>query len=57
VFNPFTIGISQKLAELPLFSGALPRILLFFVGYGILALFLSKYAKKIDAHPESSPVY
>ena len=57
VFNPFTIGISQKLAELPLFSGALPRILLFFAGYGILALFLNKYAKKIDKHPESSPVY
>jgi len=35
VFNPFTIGISQKLAELPLFSGAFPRILLFFAGYGI----------------------
>ncbi|MFC2064491.1 YfcC family protein [Chloroflexota bacterium] len=57
VFNPFTIGISQQLAELPLFSGALPRILLFFVGYGILAIFLSKYAKKIDTHPEVSPVY
>jgi len=57
VFNPFTIGISQKLAELPLFSGALPRIILFFVGYGILALFLTSYAKKIDKNPEKSPVY
>ncbi len=26
VFNPFTIGVSQKLAGLPLFSGALPRL-------------------------------
>jgi uncharacterized ion transporter superfamily protein YfcC len=57
IFNPFTIGISQKLADLPMFSGALPRILLFIVGYAILALFLSAYAKKIDSHPEKSPVY
>ncbi|MFH2039387.1 MAG: SLC13 family permease [Chloroflexota bacterium] len=57
VFNPFTIGISQKLAELPLFSGAFPRIILFFAGYGILALFLTTYAKKIDKYPKKSPVY
>jgi uncharacterized ion transporter superfamily protein YfcC len=57
VFNPFTIGISQKLAELPLFSGAFPRIILFIVGYGILAFFLTTYAKKIDKNPEKSPVF
>ncbi|HKZ43554.1 MAG TPA: hypothetical protein VJZ78_00790 [Anaerolineales bacterium] len=57
VFNPFTIGISQQLAELPLFSGALPRILLFIVGYGILAIFLTRYGKKIDSHSEKSPVF
>jgi uncharacterized ion transporter superfamily protein YfcC len=57
VFNPFTIGISQQLAELPLFSGALPRILLFMVGYGILAVFLTAYARKIDKHPEKSLVF
>ena len=57
VFNPFTIGVSQKLAGLPMFSGALPRILLFVVGYAILALFLRAYAKKIDKHPEASPVF
>ena len=57
VFNPFTIGVSQKLAGLPMFSGALPRLGLFVVGYAILALFLRVYAKKIDKHPESSPVW
>jgi uncharacterized ion transporter superfamily protein YfcC len=57
VFNPFTIGVSQKLAGLPMFSGALPRVVLFIVGYAILALFLRAYAKKIDKHPEASPVY
>jgi uncharacterized ion transporter superfamily protein YfcC len=57
VFNPFTIGVSQKLAGLPLFSGALPRVVLFIVGYVILALFLRAYARKIDKHPEASPVF
>jgi uncharacterized ion transporter superfamily protein YfcC len=45
IFNPFTIGISQKLAGLPLFSGAFPRLILFITGYIILALFLRGYAK------------
>ena len=57
VFNPFTIGVSQKLAGLPMFSGALPRIFLFIIGYAILALFLRAYAKKIDKHPQASPVF
>jgi uncharacterized ion transporter superfamily protein YfcC len=57
VFNPFTIGVSQKLAGLPLFSGFLPRVLMFVVGYAILAVFLRAYAKKIDKHPEISSVY
>lgn len=57
VFNPFTIGVSQKLADLPLFSGALPRLALFIAGYVILAVFLRAYAIKIDKHPESSPVF
>ena len=57
VFNPFTIGVSQKLAGLPMFSGALPRIGLFVIGYAILAIFLRVYAKKIDKHPEASPVF
>ena len=57
VFNPFTIGISQRLAGLPLFSGAFPRIVLFFVAYAILAVFLTAYARKIDRKPELSSVF
>jgi len=57
IFNPFTIGVSQKLAGLPLFSGALPRLALFVIGYGILAVFLTAYARKIDLKPEASPVF
>lgn len=57
IFNPFTIGVAQKIAGLPLFSGALPRLVLFVVVYGILAYFLTAYARKIDRKPESSPVF
>jgi uncharacterized ion transporter superfamily protein YfcC len=39
IFNPFTIGIAQKLSGLPLFSGAGPRLVLFVVVYGILVAF------------------
>ncbi|MGB8214722.1 MAG: hypothetical protein WCE68_14280 [Anaerolineales bacterium] len=57
IFNPFTIGVAQKLAGLPLFSGAWPRAVLFVVVYGILCAFLTLYARKIDRKPEASPVY
>lgn len=57
VFNPFTIGVAHKLSDLPLFSGAAPRIVLFFVVYAILAAFLTAYAKKIERKPEASPVF
>jgi uncharacterized ion transporter superfamily protein YfcC len=57
LFNPFTIGIAQKLAGLPLYSGAGPRLVLFVVVYAILAAFLAIYARKIDRKPEASPVF
>jgi uncharacterized ion transporter superfamily protein YfcC len=57
VFNPFTIGVSQRLAGLPLFSGAGLRLIWFFIVYAILALFLRWHARRIDRRPEDSPVY
>lgn len=55
--NPFTCGIAQKLAGLPLFSGVLFRIVFFAVTYAILYLFISRYAKKVEADPKLSDVY
>lgn len=57
ITNPFTLGVAQKLAGLPLFSGAWLRVIIFAVIYGLLAVFLVRYARRIDRHPESSPVY
>lgn len=57
VFNPFTIGIAHQLSGLPLYSGAIPRIILFVVVYAILAVFLTRYARRVEQRPQSSPVY
>jgi uncharacterized ion transporter superfamily protein YfcC len=56
-FNPFTIGVAQKLSGLPPFSGILYRILIFGIIYFILTVFLTRYAKKIEKNPELSSVY
>jgi uncharacterized ion transporter superfamily protein YfcC len=55
--NPYTLGVSQQLAGLPLFSGIGLRILIFAVIYVIFLLFLSGYAKKIDRDPQKSLIY
>ncbi len=57
VFNPFTLGIAHQLSGLPLYSGAGPRVVLFVIVYGILALFITQYARRIDRCPEDSPVF
>jgi uncharacterized ion transporter superfamily protein YfcC len=57
ITNPFTIGIAQKLAGLPLFSGALLRVIIFAVTYAVLVIFLTRYARKIEKDPRQSPVY
>jgi uncharacterized ion transporter superfamily protein YfcC len=57
ITNPFTIGVAQKLAGLPLFSGAEFRILIFLVVFGILAFFLMWYAKRVERNPAASPLY
>ncbi len=57
ITNPFTIGVAQKIADLPLFSGAWLRIFIFAAIYGVFALFLTRYARRVERRPEDSPVY
>ncbi|HEU0296321.1 MAG TPA: SLC13 family permease [Anaerolineales bacterium] len=57
ISNPYTLGVAQGIAELPLFSGAWFRIIIFVVIYLIFAWFLSSYARKIDQDPEASLVH
>ena len=57
ICNPFTVGVAQQLAGLPMFSGAPLRIFSFLAIYACLAFFLIRYAKKIEVHPEKSLLY
>ncbi|MBI5351453.1 MAG: YfcC family protein [Chloroflexi bacterium] len=57
ISNPYTLGVSQQLAGLPLFSGVWLRIIIFVVIYLIFGFFLSAYARKIDKNPKDSLVH
>jgi uncharacterized ion transporter superfamily protein YfcC len=57
ISNPYTLGVAQQLAGLPLFSGAWLRIIIFAVIYLIFTSFLSAYARKIDKDPKASLVH
>ena len=48
VCNPFTVGVAQQLAGLPMFSGAWLRMLSFVLIYGLLLLFLRLHAKRVE---------
>jgi uncharacterized ion transporter superfamily protein YfcC len=48
VCNPFTVGVAQELAGLPLFSGMGYRVLCFLLIYFLLMVFLYSYAKRIE---------
>ena len=48
VCNPFTVGVAQSLAGLPMFSGIWLRLLSFVLIYALLMLFLTRHAKKVD---------
>ena len=52
--NPYTVGTGHKLAELPMFSGALLRTALCFSGLTIMAIYNVRYFKKISNHPKQS---
>jgi len=54
VTNPFTIAVAQRIADLPLFSGAWLRLLFFAVVYVTVTCFVIRYARRIEKHPERS---
>lgn len=57
ITNPFTIGVAQGLAKLPAFSGSGYRIAVFICFYILLAVFLTRHARKVEANAKASPVY
>src|SRR5699024_11370787 len=57
MLNPFTVGIAQEIAEVPLFSGFAFR----FIVYIIILLFgmgyVSRYAFNVKTDPTKSVIY
>jgi len=48
IANPFTIGVAQSLAGLPMFSGMWLRALSFVLIYALLLWFIKNHAKKVE---------
>lgn len=55
--NPFTIGVAQSIAELPLFSGIGYRLLCYAIFMVIGIWFILDYAKKVRKDPKNSIIY
>ncbi|MCF8303085.1 MAG: TIGR00366 family protein [Bacteroidales bacterium] len=57
VLNPFTIGIAQGLADLPLFSGFEYRMFCWVIINIVGITYVLRWAHKVKKHPEKSYVY
>ncbi|RRN68155.1 putative basic amino acid antiporter YfcC [Peribacillus simplex] len=51
VMNPFTVGLAQGIAELPMFSGMGFRLILFVIVYLVSVLYIYRYAMKVKKNP------
>lgn len=57
LLNPFTIGIAQGLADIPLFSGIEYRMFMWIVINMIGIAYVLRYANKVKKNPRTSIVY
>lgn len=57
ILNPFTIGIAQGLADIPLFTGIEYRIFCWIIINIVGIAFVLRYAAKIRKNSKLSPVY
>ncbi len=55
-FNPFTVGIAQSIAGLPLYSGLGYRLVSWVIGTAVVIAYVMWYARRVKRHPEISPV-
>ena len=56
-FNPFTVGIAQSFADLPIYSGLGYRLALWILGTAISTTFVMVYAERVYRDPRRSPVF
>lgn len=57
MFNPFTVGIAHRLAELPIFSGWGFRAIIYLFVLGVAIWYVMNYAKKVQNNKENSLVF
>ena len=55
--NPFTVGIGQKIAGLPLYSGWQFRLVVLIVMVTVGCAYVMRYAAKVKKNPQSSSMY
>lgn len=55
--NPFSVGVAQEIAELPLFSGVGLRLIIFVTLWAVTSWYIIRYAKKVKKNPETSIVH
>lgn len=57
IFNPFTVGVAQGIAELELFSGALYRTIIYILILAAALWWVARYAARVKADPRQSILY
>ncbi len=57
VTQPFSVGVAQGIAGVPIFSGLPYRVALFVILVSINIAFVMYHAYKVKKNPKSSPVY
>jgi uncharacterized ion transporter superfamily protein YfcC len=57
MLNPFTVGIAQSIAELPLYSGIGFRVAVWVVSTASMIAFVAWHAARVRNDPARSPVY
>jgi uncharacterized ion transporter superfamily protein YfcC len=55
--NPFTLGIAQGIAEIPLYSGLALRVIIWAVSTIIAIAYIMRYARKVEKNPKASITY
>lgn len=54
--NPYSVGIAQKISEVPLYSGTGYRVICFIVFMSISVFYVMRYGRRIRKNPELSVV-
>lgn len=57
IFNPFTVGLAQSIAEIPLYSGMEYRLIVWVLSASFMIYFVTRYANKVRKNPDISPVF